>query len=293
MAQLATTSQDPASILEGVMIKGDLAQLNEKERVTYYKTVCQSLNLNPMTKPFDYITLNGKMQLYAKRDCAEQLRTIHGVSIKVLSKEEIDGIYIVTVAAQNKHGRHDEDTGAVSIAGLRGEARANAILKAITKAKRRVTLSICGLGLIDETEADDIPGTPPVSYDLDEIFPDGQENKAPGSPQIAKEPPSGPEVPEEKEVPESAPEGRTEDYLLLLGNDEVIQYDSSKDFYDEYQKQQKSIFGDEKLTPKERMTKMKGLETDNEKSLGMIPEVGKKRLYDKRLAFNAKLGAAK
>jgi len=30
---------------------------------------------------------------------------------------------------------------------LKGEARANAFLKAVTKAKRRVTLSICGLGL--------------------------------------------------------------------------------------------------------------------------------------------------
>ena len=60
--------QDPAKILEGVMIKGDLAQLNEKERVTYYKTVCESLSLNPMTKPFDYIKLSGKLTLYAKRD---------------------------------------------------------------------------------------------------------------------------------------------------------------------------------------------------------------------------------
>jgi hypothetical protein len=35
--------------------------------------------------------------------------------------------------------------------------RANTILKAITKAKRRVTLSICGLGWLDETEVEDIP----------------------------------------------------------------------------------------------------------------------------------------
>jgi hypothetical protein len=32
------------------------------------------------------------------------------------------------------------------------------ILKAVTKAKRRVTLSICGLGFLDETEVDSIPG---------------------------------------------------------------------------------------------------------------------------------------
>jgi len=45
----------------------------------------------------------------------------------------------------------------VSIAGLRGEAASNAVMKAVTKAKRRVTLSICGLRFLDETEVEDIP----------------------------------------------------------------------------------------------------------------------------------------
>ena len=35
-------------------------------------------------------------------------------------------------------------------------ALANAIMKAETKAKRRVTLSICGLGMLDETELETI-----------------------------------------------------------------------------------------------------------------------------------------
>ena len=40
-----------------------------------------------------------------------------------------------------------------------GESRANAIMKATTKAKRRVTLSICGLGgMPDESELDTMPG---------------------------------------------------------------------------------------------------------------------------------------
>jgi hypothetical protein len=45
----------------------------------------------------------------------------------------------------------------VSIANVNGEARANAMMKAETKAKRRVTLSICGLGMLDETEVESIP----------------------------------------------------------------------------------------------------------------------------------------
>jgi hypothetical protein len=53
--------------------------------------------------------------------------------------------------------------GAVAIAGLKGEALANALMKAETKAKRRVTLSISGLGMLDETEAEDLPGAQRVA----------------------------------------------------------------------------------------------------------------------------------
>ena len=45
----------------------------------------------------------------------------------------------------------------VPIEGLRGEALSNAMMKATTKAKRRVTLSLCGLGMLDETEVESIP----------------------------------------------------------------------------------------------------------------------------------------
>jgi hypothetical protein len=51
----------------------------------------------------------------------------------------------------------DAAKGAVSVQGLKGEALANALMKAETKAKRRATLSICGLGFLDETEIEDIP----------------------------------------------------------------------------------------------------------------------------------------
>jgi hypothetical protein len=34
----------------------------------YYFSVCKSLGLNPLTRPFEYLTLNGKKVLYARRD---------------------------------------------------------------------------------------------------------------------------------------------------------------------------------------------------------------------------------
>src|SRR4029077_15127328 len=151
------TSKDPAALIESVITKGDLARLSPQERTQYYVKVCESVGLNPFPRPLEYLTLSGKMVLYARRDAADQLRKINGISVEVVSRE-IDGdLFIAHVRAHDKTGRTDEEFGAVSIAGLKGEARANAIMKGITKAKRRVTLSIAGLGFLDETEVDDIP----------------------------------------------------------------------------------------------------------------------------------------
>ena len=67
-----------------------------------------------------------------------------------------NGLYVVTATGVDARGRSDAATGAVSIRGLQGEALANALMKAETKAKRRLTLSICGLGMLDETEVDSV-----------------------------------------------------------------------------------------------------------------------------------------
>jgi hypothetical protein len=148
-----------ADIMESVIVKGDLAKLTPDERVRYYGEVCHSLGLNPLTKPFEYITLNNKLTLYALRNCTDQLRTIHGVSVDDLAETEHDGVFIVTAKVRNRDGRTDIAKGAVAIANLKGEVLANAMMKAETKAKRRATLSLCGLGFLDETEVADIPMT--------------------------------------------------------------------------------------------------------------------------------------
>jgi hypothetical protein len=154
------------SIIEQVVVMGDLAKLNPEQRVTYYKEVCRSAGLNPYTKPFDYINLNGKLTLYAKKDCTEQLRKLNGISIEKLESQVIDDLYIVKATAKTKDGRMDQSTGAVTIGNLKGDAKANAIMKAETKAKRRVTLSISGMGFCDETEIDTIPGAQKVDFEL-------------------------------------------------------------------------------------------------------------------------------
>jgi hypothetical protein len=150
--------------------------------------VCDSLGLNPLTQPFDYIRLSGKLVLYAKRDAAEQLRKLHGISITDVQAANVGDVYVVTVKAQDATGRTDASTGAVPIGTLKGEALANALMKAETKAKRRVTLSICGLGMLDETEVESIAPRPPVVVE------------APATPSLTNELPAGAEVIERLET---------------------------------------------------------------------------------------------
>lgn len=145
-------------IMESVIVKGDLAKLTPDERVQYYGQVCNSLGLNPLTKPFEFITLNNRLVLYALRTATDQLRKINNVTLEIVSREIANDILTVHVRARLPDGRADEDLGSVYYPEtLKGEARANAELKAVTKGKRRVTLSICGLGWLDELEIDDIP----------------------------------------------------------------------------------------------------------------------------------------
>lgn len=150
-AELATRGPIGMDV-EKVLIGGDLAQLTPDQRLNYYNTLCQSLGLSPLTQPFQYIVLNGKLQLYAKKDCTEQLRKIHGVSINSVDPKQIGDLFVVVASAADREGRVDSATGAVNMKGLGGENLANAMMKCETKAKRRVTLSICGLGMLDETE---------------------------------------------------------------------------------------------------------------------------------------------
>ncbi len=165
-------AQDLASVVEQVVIGGDLGKLSAKDRLSYYNAICKSVGLNPLTRPFSYLTLSGRLVLYANRDATDQLRKINGVSIEKLERETTEGIYIVTAYARDKQGRVDSSIGAVPIENLKGEAKANAIMKAETKSKRRVTLSICGLGMLDETEIGGIPDARParIDYETGEVL---------------------------------------------------------------------------------------------------------------------------
>ncbi len=81
----APAAADAGALLEQVVVGGDLARLTPAQRLDYYRRVCDSLGLNPLTKPFDYLHLNGRLVLYATRSTSmvvdEGLHIASGYSI--------------------------------------------------------------------------------------------------------------------------------------------------------------------------------------------------------------------
>ncbi|HEX2033706.1 MAG TPA: hypothetical protein VHS99_05955, partial [Chloroflexota bacterium] len=116
---------------EAVLLEGDVGKLSPAQRLEYYRRVCESLHLNPLTRPFEYIRLQGRLTLYARKDATDQLRRLHHVSVQILREEARGDLYVVTARATLPDGRTDEEIGVVSIAGLQGDALANAHMKAL------------------------------------------------------------------------------------------------------------------------------------------------------------------
>jgi hypothetical protein len=169
--------QKEAAVTASIIIDGDLSRLHPSDKVLYYRGYCERLGLDPFTKPFDLLRLQGREVLYLTRSGAQQLNKMHGVSHQIISRELMQepGIFQVIARATLPDGRFTESMSAVSIANLKGEQYCNALMKAETKAKRRSTLDLLGLGILSEEEAVTLPGerveiAPPTTPDPVEVY---------------------------------------------------------------------------------------------------------------------------
>lgn len=147
-----------------VVSSGDLRGLSPKQKSDYYLYRCRVEGLNPASQPFQYVTFQGKEILYGGKTAADQLRKLHGISITAVACRD-DGEYIeCEVRVRDREGREDFETGVVFVGATKGVERANAKMKCLTKAKRRATYSICGTGVLDETEVETIPEARRVAF---------------------------------------------------------------------------------------------------------------------------------
>jgi hypothetical protein len=162
-----TVRESSAPILstkaESLIAEGDLAPLSPDERLAYYRMRCEAAGLDYRTVPFLYVKLNGKLVLYPTKGATEQIGEKRNISIKILSKGWDEESYEVWCRASDASGRSVENGAMVTAGHLQGEALCNAKMKAITKATRRTILAFAGMGMIDESEIDDLSGAKKVS----------------------------------------------------------------------------------------------------------------------------------
>lgn len=194
-AGLATPPQDAhtqAKVIESLVLRGDLSGLGPLERAKFYVQMCEGLGLNPTSQPFAFLRLNGKEVLYATRGATDQLAAMHK-----LNREVIDGPKVIDLAgtkmvyavckATLPGGRFETATATVPLVDP-----VNVLMKCETKAKRRATLSILGLGVLDEMELETIPARaqePGAGVDLSQVREPGD---APAEPSPAAEDDEGP-----------------------------------------------------------------------------------------------------
>lgn len=183
---------------------GGFDQMSPEARLRYYMTLCRRWGLDPYTMPLLFLkTEEGRTILYLNRTGAEQLRRSHRISTQIVDREMRGTVYAVVARATLPDGRYEESIGAVNTQGLKGQELANAFMLAETKAKRRATISLLGLGILDSTEAETLPGVPAV---LDLTTGEFQE-LASGPKKEAEPPAPSPPAPEpQRERPPIRPE---------------------------------------------------------------------------------------
>lgn len=143
--------------IEKALVQGDIGRLTPEQRWSYYEARCKAAGLNPVTRPFEYLQLSGRLVLYATKSCTDGLSAANGLTHRILSRETVGDIHEVLVEVSSPAGRSTQDVGCVVVGTLKGEALCNARMKAVTKAKRRAVLGFCGLGdVIDESELDTV-----------------------------------------------------------------------------------------------------------------------------------------
>ena len=155
--------EEHSDILARWIETGDLGSLSKEQLARYYRSECERLGLDPMSRPFDLLRLQGKLVLYATRRCADQLAAKHRVTRTIVDGPEVRDfggtkLLYCKVRVSTPDGRTEEDVATLPATDL-----VNAVMKIATKAARRATLKVCGWGELDESEIETVPGAERVT----------------------------------------------------------------------------------------------------------------------------------
>jgi len=156
--------------IENAIASGDWKNVSDSDRAYYLKVLCESLGLNSLTSPIQFIGFAGKgaVKPYATKDCADQLARINelSISLKTLEYDAENGIYTCFASATSPSGRNVDNIGCVGTKGCYGD-HSIAKKKAWTQASRRAVLAWAGLGMLEESDAEGVPGATKVDCKQD------------------------------------------------------------------------------------------------------------------------------
>jgi hypothetical protein len=135
--------------IQNVLTKeaGRCDQLSDEQRAEYANWICGVMGVKEFLRPVDFIPTQAGIKPYLNKGAAEIIRDARGISVTEIKVDEANGLFVVTCNLRDRNGRTDSDIGAWP----KGSEPHNAMMKAVTKAKRRATLSMCRLGgLVEE-----------------------------------------------------------------------------------------------------------------------------------------------
>lgn len=164
----ALSLDNTRAIVHATIASGDYSRLDDAQRGDVVLALCRATGLNPLTKPFDFLKLQGKLILYANRNAGDQLAAQHRITRRIVRGPEIVDVggkklVLCVCEASTPDGRTEHATATVDLADPCGLA--NVYMKAETKAKRRAALAVTGLSILDESEARDTGSRAEVAND--------------------------------------------------------------------------------------------------------------------------------
>lgn len=169
-----TDDAEGASALTHYLGTGDLSQLTGPQRAALYTRTCESLGINSLTRPFDWIefydpeTKGKKLVLYPSKSCADQLAYQHRIRVEVVEEKIVGSLFKVVVKGTMPSGRTETNIAYLDLTDrdgnqLRGQRLGNAFMKGHTKAKRRLIFGM--VGLMAPPDVEDLAQARPVYVD--------------------------------------------------------------------------------------------------------------------------------
>lgn len=167
---------DQPSLLEEILADAqaagkDTTSLSRDDRAALLVGLARKLGLNPLSGAVMFLKTNGRETLYVTKQGTDQIaarerlkrETIRGPEIVAMEGKKL---VLCQVRASHPDGRSEVSTATMLLADV-----VNDLMKCETKAKRRATLSVCGLGLLAEDEIETIPGAQSVPFEAPRTVP--------------------------------------------------------------------------------------------------------------------------